>query len=93
MHLARCYQTCVSSTSGRSCPMTRIMTTSEPQTPHGDPLIGSLCECIQLDAIRHVELHLKHLESSVRRRLRRGTSTLDVDVPYLPWSATQFLWR
>ena len=66
---------------GRSCPMTRIMTTSEPQTPHGDPLIGSLRECIQLDVIRHVEFHLKHLKYLVRRRLRRGTSTLDVDVP------------
>jgi hypothetical protein len=67
MHLARCYRTRVSSTSGRSCPMTRIMTTSEPQTPHGDPLIGSLSECIQLDAIRHVELHL---ESSVKDYVR-----------------------
>ena len=84
MHLAQCYQKRVSSTSGRSCPMTRIMTTSEPQTPHGDPLIGSLHECIQFDAIEHVELHLKHIESSVRRRLHRGTSTTDVDVPYLP---------
>ena len=67
--------------------MTRIMTTSEPQTPHGDPLIGPLCECIHLDAIGHVELQLKSL---VRRRLCRGTSTLDLEVPYLPWSATQF---
>jgi hypothetical protein len=73
--------------------MTRIMTTSEPQTPHGDPLIGSLHEYIQLDVIGHVELYLKHLEYSVFRRLRRGTSTLNVDVLYLPWSATQFLWR
>ena len=88
MHLARCYWTRVSSTSGRSCPMTRIMTTLKPHTPHGDPLIGSLRECIQLDAIGHMELHLKHLESSFRRGLRRVTSTSDVDVPYLPWSAT-----
>jgi hypothetical protein len=64
--------------------MTRILTTSKPQTPHGDPLIGSLCECIHLDAIGHVEFHLKHLESLVCRRLHRGTSTPDVDVPYLP---------
>ena len=63
--------------------MTRIMTISEPQTPHGNPIIGSLYECIHLDGIRHVELHLKDLESSVRQRLRRGTSTLDVDVPYI----------
>ena len=87
MHLARCYRTRVSSTSGRSCPMTRSMTTSKPQTTHGDPIIGSLCECTQLDAIRHVELHLKHLDYLDHRRLHRGTSTLDVDVPYLPWSA------
>jgi hypothetical protein len=51
MNLARCYQTRVSSTSSRSCPMTRIMTTSEPQTLHGDLLIESLRECIQLDVI------------------------------------------
>ena len=68
--------------------MTRIMTTLEPQTPHGDPLVESLRECIQLNAIGHVELHLKHLESSVYRRLHRGTSTPDVDVHYLPWSTT-----
>jgi hypothetical protein len=84
MHLARCYRTRVSSTSGHSCPMKRIMTTSKPQTPHGDPFIGSLHECIHLDAIIHVEFHLKHLESLVPRRLRQGTSTMDVDVPYLP---------
>jgi hypothetical protein len=85
MHLTHCYRTHVSSTSGRSYPMTRIMTTSEAQTPHGDPLIGSLHECIHLDAIRHVELHLK---SSVHQRIRRGTSTSDLDVPYLPWPTT-----
>jgi hypothetical protein len=73
--------------------MTRIMTTLEPQTPHSDPLTGSLRECIQVDAIGHVELHLKHLESLVCRGLRWSTSTPDVDVPYLPWSTTHFLWR
>jgi hypothetical protein len=92
MHLARCYRTHVSSISVCVCTMTRIMTTSKPQRPHGDPLIGSLCGCIQLDVIGNVELHLKHLESSVCRRLCWVTYTLDVDVPYLPWSATQFLW-
>jgi hypothetical protein len=90
MHLSRCYQTRVSSTSCRSCPMTIIMTTSDPQTPHGHPLIESLHECIPLNAIEHVELHL---ESLVYRRLCRGTSTLDVDVPYLPWCVSHFMWR
>jgi hypothetical protein len=93
MNLAQCYCSHVFITLGCSCPMTRIMTTSEPQTPNGDPFIGSLYECIQLDAIRHVEFHLKHLESLVHRRLHRGTYTLYVDVPYLPYFAAQFLWR
>ena len=77
----------VSSTQRRSCPVPIIMTTSWTQTHHGDPFIGPLREWIHLDAIGHMEFHLK---SSVRRRLCRGTSTLYVEVPYLPWSAAQF---